>query len=296
MSGLLLIVYMISVSLSCMVLGLAITYCIFHKNNWGSWYIVFQSCLFTTIVLGCVNFISESFFSPAVANVFSYIFEIMMHATMSVVCVLIPYFLRWILNTAWTSWHKFFFFTAGIIYFAIGLLSVLIRNEIVAVIVQSAILFLICLYSIILLWSNLKNVPNEHSRGVCLAFNIVCLCMIPLAVLSFIFDDVRAFSYPSYIIVLSIVMMVYFFIRFNIDSNRDKKLELDNNSFGDYKVTDRELEIIKLVCDGLTNKEIAAELNISVNTVNNHVANIFDKVGARSRVDLLNMIKSGPWD
>ncbi|MDD4574717.1 MAG: LuxR C-terminal-related transcriptional regulator [Sphaerochaeta sp.] len=41
----------------------------------------------------------------------------------------------------------------------------------------------------------------------------------------------------------------------------------------------------------MTNKEIAFELGISANTVNNHVANIFSKTKVRSRIDLLNLLK-----
>ena len=54
---------------------------------------------------------------------------------------------------------------------------------------------------------------------------------------------------------------------------------------------EREFEIITLISQGLTNKEIAAELNISANTVTNHVANIFSKTQVRSRIDLLNVLK-----
>lgn len=295
MNGLLLIIYIVSIALSSMVLGLAISFRVFHKVKWISWYIVFQACIFGTIVLGGLDLISLSTFGPKAAVVFPFIFETMMHLTMAVVCVLIPYFLKWILNTPWTGWHRTLFFTAGIVYFAVGLLSELLKNETVAVIVQSAIMLAIYLYSVLTLWINLKNVPNEHSRSVCLAFNITSLCMVPLVVLSFIFKEVRAFSYPSYIIVFSIVMLVYFFIRFNLDSNRRSEGGLDQKAFEKFKVTEREYAVIKLVCEGLTNKEIASELNISVNTVNNHVANIFEKVGARSRVDLLKMTKVDPW-
>ncbi|MBO4716591.1 MAG: response regulator transcription factor, partial [Spirochaetales bacterium] len=52
---------------------------------------------------------------------------------------------------------------------------------------------------------------------------------------------------------------------------------------------------VQLICEGYTNKEIAQELSISVNTVNNHVANIFSKMGVRSRIDLLKALKEGPW-
>ena len=50
----------------------------------------------------------------------------------------------------------------------------------------------------------------------------------------------------------------------------------------------REMEIIELVADGLTNQEIAARLTISKRTVDNHVSNMFTKTGSKNRVALLN--------
>ena len=54
------------------------------------------------------------------------------------------------------------------------------------------------------------------------------------------------------------------------------------------ELSERELEIIELVAQGLTNQEIAAALTISKRTVDNHVSNIFTKTGAKNRVALLN--------
>ena len=41
--------------------------------------------------------------------------------------------------------------------------------------------------------------------------------------------------------------------------------------------------------------KIASELDISVNTVNNHIANIFAKTEVRSRIDLLNLLQEASW-
>jgi DNA-binding NarL/FixJ family response regulator len=52
-------------------------------------------------------------------------------------------------------------------------------------------------------------------------------------------------------------------------------------------VTDREREVLTLVGRGLSNREIAAELYITVATVKAHVARLFTKLGARDRVQLV---------
>ena len=53
-----------------------------------------------------------------------------------------------------------------------------------------------------------------------------------------------------------------------------------------YNLTKRELEVISLVTLGNTNREIGKALAISEETVKRHLANIFDKVGMSSRVEL----------
>ena len=48
-------------------------------------------------------------------------------------------------------------------------------------------------------------------------------------------------------------------------------------------LTRRELEVLKLIAEGLFNKEIAYHLSISEKTVKNHVSNIFKKIGVSDR-------------
>ena len=57
-----------------------------------------------------------------------------------------------------------------------------------------------------------------------------------------------------------------------------------------YGLTDREQELTRLVLQGLSTSEIAAELVISVHTVQQHLKNVFDKTGVRSRRELVTKI------
>ena len=52
-------------------------------------------------------------------------------------------------------------------------------------------------------------------------------------------------------------------------------------------LTERELEVLRLVVRGLRNKEIAAELGISENTAKYHLRNILDKLHAQSRAEVV---------
>jgi NarL family two-component system response regulator LiaR len=51
------------------------------------------------------------------------------------------------------------------------------------------------------------------------------------------------------------------------------------------ELTEREVGLLKLMTRGLTNKEIAGELGLSIRTVQGHVAQIFNKIGVSSRTE-----------
>ncbi len=64
----------------------------------------------------------------------------------------------------------------------------------------------------------------------------------------------------------------------------------NNLKFLKSNLTNREEEIVKLVVQGLSNKQISKKLIISENTVKNHLTNIFNKIGITSRSQLINII------
>ncbi|WP_208900136.1 response regulator transcription factor [Streptomyces incarnatus] len=68
------------------------------------------------------------------------------------------------------------------------------------------------------------------------------------------------------------------------------------NFFGDLdvqknspRITDREQQILRLVANGATDREIAAELNISEHTVHSHLDRLYSKTGYRRRADLTRL-------
>lgn len=56
-------------------------------------------------------------------------------------------------------------------------------------------------------------------------------------------------------------------------------------------ITPRELEILQLMAEGLSNKEIAARVFVSENTVKTHSSRVFDKLGARRRTQAVQLGK-----
>jgi DNA-binding CsgD family transcriptional regulator len=58
-----------------------------------------------------------------------------------------------------------------------------------------------------------------------------------------------------------------------------------------YEVSQRESDIIREICNGLSNKEISDRLFISLQTVKDHTHRIYIKTNVRSRAQLMNMVK-----
>jgi len=63
----------------------------------------------------------------------------------------------------------------------------------------------------------------------------------------------------------------------------------DERRVAELGLTPREVEILEQVAAGLSNREIAAALFVSENTVKTHVSRLFDKLGARRRTQAVQI-------
>jgi len=59
----------------------------------------------------------------------------------------------------------------------------------------------------------------------------------------------------------------------------------------DLGITRRELEILELIAQGMSNREIAEKLYVSENTVKSHSSRVFDKLGAKRRTQAVQLGK-----
>jgi DNA-binding CsgD family transcriptional regulator len=62
--------------------------------------------------------------------------------------------------------------------------------------------------------------------------------------------------------------------------------------FGRYQISDRELEVIRLILEGKSNRQIEDQLFISIKTVKTHVYNIYRKLGINNRWQLINLVQN----
>ena len=66
----------------------------------------------------------------------------------------------------------------------------------------------------------------------------------------------------------------------------DKPVHL-NDSEGMPLLTRREEDVVRLVADGMKNREIAQKLRVKEHSIRNYICRIFEKLGVSSRVELI---------
>jgi NarL family two-component system response regulator LiaR len=78
-------------------------------------------------------------------------------------------------------------------------------------------------------------------------------------------------------------------------ARRPGKRRTDDEERGAFgRLTDREMEVLKLAAKGMTNRGIASDLTISVRTVQVHLSSVFSKLGVGSRTEaVLHALREG---
>lgn len=132
-----------------------------------------------------------------------------------------------------------------------------------------------------------KGIFKYNKRiGVVLIISLFCigtgvfLKKLP----AFKFIPQAAFFFSSVFLITNIISL--FYIRTYL--NRELK-GFPHHIKEQYKLTDREMEIIRFVRSGLTNPQIAERLFISPRTVRNHLYTIFRKTGVENRYELMKL-------
>ena len=85
-----------------------------------------------------------------------------------------------------------------------------------------------------------------------------------------------------------------FSVVLNISSHRSLatcSLISDKDNLECYNLTERELKIVELILAGYTNGSIGGYLDISSNTVKNHISNIYKKINVSNRYELMSIFK-----
>ena len=139
----------------------------------------------------------------------------------------------------------------------------------------------------------IKNAENREQENLIRGISVTFLPLIPFYLLDMLFLKEMAFKL-TYISFAIFCVNIYLFI----SRHYIRKYEPEPGHFPERSLpglqnggfSKREEEIIRLVIQGKTNKEIGEELFISVNTVKTHIKNIYTKLKVTNRIQLIHKI------
>ncbi|MCG8569709.1 MAG: LuxR C-terminal-related transcriptional regulator, partial [Spirochaetes bacterium] len=94
----------------------------------------------------------------------------------------------------------------------------------------------------------------------------------------------------SFIISLLIILMLLFFTFSKKKPKKQPVIQLADDFFRQYQISDREKDVVELIIKGYSNKQIADKLFISISTVKVHIYNIFKKTNMKNRYDFFQFI------
>lgn len=280
-----------------MDLVLSIVYRRLSHHGRATALIVFAATSLALVFFQILDSWSALSFTQGVYRILGYVWTGLVIADGAFLVSFVPYYTTWIIGHRWSNPYKTVFPLISALFAGFSIAGTVSPHPVFGRLSFCLCLFTV-LFSVIVMFKNMKGIESRDIRILVLTTFIVVLSMMPVILAGLFVPFIRAISTQIFFLAYSIVLLVFLFLGISHmihDREADRQPPAQKVDLSMYHITDREAEVIDLVGQGLTNKEIAASLSLSVNTVNNHIANIFGKTGVRSRIDLLNLIHKGIW-
>ncbi len=293
------LLYIISFAIGAASFSFALLYYIQERVSWFIYYLVFLFAFGILLIFDQFFIIDNSY-----GRIFDILFKFAIILAMSLLLYIMPIFLFHVIKFGHRTFKIILATTTSSLYFIFSIINMISNIKLFALI-SIVILFIALTINIIIGSLHLKNIKDKILRHLIFALGILTIIFMPI----FAFDIISIFinfniqssvsniTISFFYLWWNAIMLGYFFWYFirtlgnrNVlqTSTTAKKSNLSEKGF---VLTKRENEIVGHILKGRSNKDIANALHISLNTVNNHVANIYEKTNVKNRVELVNVIK-----
>ncbi|MEI0608857.1 LuxR C-terminal-related transcriptional regulator [Brachyspira pilosicoli] len=308
---LLLIFYLLSFVIGFSTIFYSIVYYIIERVLWLKYYIIFLFTFGILIFIRTIRLITlltlPSFTSN---NIFNMLYFFILTLAMALMLYFIPAFLYRFLKIKWSIKTNLSYLILSVFYFVLSIIGILTSFNIY--ILSSMIFYISIFYLLVIGFLNYKNIEDKTIKFIVKVLGIITILIYPVLIYQLIIyrkdfmninsiDVTLMLFYTWWNLVMLGYLLWYFISMIKSNNNRisdslcEKNDESDNNikleekiEVNDFNLTKREKQILSYLLSGKTNKEISLIFDISLNTVNNHVANIYYKSGVKNRVELVN--------
>jgi len=106
---------------------------------------------------------------------------------------------------------------------------------------------------------------------------------------------IRVFSIELYIVIIALVFTgvgIWAGRKLMGPGNQRQEFTVNTKALASMGITERELEVLELIADGYSNKQIADQLYISIHTVKSHVSSLLSKMHVDRRTQVVKKAKS----
>ena len=309
---LLFIFYLLSFVIGFSTIFYSIVYYIIERVLWLKYYIVFLFTFGILIFIRTIRLITLlTLPSFTYNNIFNMLYFFILTLAMALMLYFIPAFLYRFLKIKWSLKTNISYLILSIFYFILSIIGILTVFNIY--LLSSMIFYISIFYLLVIGFLNYKNIEDKTIKFIVKVLGIITILIYPVLIYQLIIYRKDFMNINSIDITLmlfytwwNLVMLGYFLWYFmsmiksnnsrisdslysknNEESDSNIKLE-DKLEDNDFNLTKREKQILSYLLSGKTNKEISLIFDISLNTVNNHVANIYYKSGVKNRVELVN--------
>ena len=312
----LLILYLIAFIIGFSTILYSIIYYTIERITWLKYYIVFLFTFGLLLLIRAIKLLSfltiPSFLSN---NIFNILYFFTLTVSMALMLYFIPAFLYRFLNLKWAVRENIQYLILSVMFFIMNILGILLNFNFY--IFGNIIFYISILFLFILGFLNYKNIEDKTIKFIVKILGLITIFIYPIMVYQLIIINKNSLDIGSIDLTLvlfyiwwNLVMLGYLlwyfisiiknknvFINENLINNsnnlknvdkKDNTIKQESNKEDIINLTKREKQILSYLLSGKTNKEVALILDISLNTVNNHVANIYDKSGVKNRVELVN--------
>lgn len=306
LSYIFLIFYVLSYFIGFSSCILTFAYYRLERVMWLKYYLfllALLSLLFFAITLKMHVLISVPLF--IYSTIFSSLILFFMVFLVSFMIYIIPNFLFSFLKIEWTLKKNALFISASMIYFLLGVLYIILGSKFYILFVALFYIFIIVIFLIV--FKYYKNIADKTAKIILKLFMLTSSIVMSLGLIYIIHSDEIEKALSLNIITDIIFILLYFWFNslmtsyflwyfistLKVSSIKDENaiIYIENLERSSVKIlTKREKEISNLLLEGKSNKEVSHLLDISLNTVNNHVANIYEKLDVKNRVEFVNKI------
>ncbi|MDP4147398.1 MAG: helix-turn-helix transcriptional regulator [Bacillota bacterium] len=210
------------------------------------------------------------------------------------------FFINFLFGIKVTDLKKKAFILIFILQFAgIAIYYLFAAHYVFAFIVRASIAAVI-VYELFIGVKNYQYVSNEDLKHSIKSFIAITLIFLPFIVFESykpyikITKNIELFkilALPSYFLTINIFSLIFVLKYFNTPSFIDNN-KLTSYFKQKYDITEKQSEVIELILEGVTYKQIAEKLFISPKTVDNHIQSIYKKLNVNSKMQLSHLIRS----